>query len=152
MQPPDFTSTRRHLPHWTLSGSTYYVTFRLAAGELTPGERRIVLEHIKSGHGQFYDLAAVTVMPDHVHILFKPHDGFTLSRVMKGIKGVSARILNQQRNTNGRVWQEESWDRVIRDAAEFDEKLQYMNDNPLKSGLIADGNAYDGWYFNPDFE
>ena len=71
---------------------------------------------------------------------------------MKGIKGVSARLLNQQRNTNGRVWQEESWDRVIRDAAEFDEKLQYMNDNPLKLGLIADATAYDGWYFNPDFE
>jgi putative transposase len=151
MQPPGFSSTRRHLPHWALLGSTYYVTFHLAVDELTPSERRIVLDHVKAGHGRFYDLAAVSVMPDHVHVIFKPGEGFTPSRIMKGIKGASARLLNLQRNMKGRVWQEESWDRIIRDATEFDEKLQYMYDNPVKVGLVADGDAYDGWYFNPDF-
>ena len=70
---------------------------------------------------------------------------------MKGIKGVSARLLNQHRNTKGRVWQEESWDRIIRDANDFDEKVQYMYDNPVRTGLVSDADAYDGWYFNPDF-
>jgi putative transposase len=151
MQPPGFSSTRRHLPHWTLPGSTYYVTFHLAVGELAPADRRIVLDHVKAGHGRFYDLAAVSVMPDHVHVIFKPREGFTPSRIMKGIKGASARLLNLQRNTTGRVWEEESWDRILRDAAEFDEKLQYVYDNPVKAGLVTDGDTYDGWYFNPDF-
>jgi hypothetical protein len=62
MLPPGFVSTRRHLPHWTLPGSAYYVTFHLAAGELTPAERRIVLDHVKSGHGRFYDLAALSMI------------------------------------------------------------------------------------------
>ena len=88
MPEPRLTITRRHLPHWSLPGSTYYVTFRLAAGELLPEQRRIVLEHVKAGHGRFYELAAATVMPDHVHLLFKPLGGFDLSRIMKGIKGV----------------------------------------------------------------
>ena len=151
MQQPGFKSTRRHLPHWALSGSIYYVTFHLVVGELTPVERRIVMDHVKSGHARFYDLAAATVMPDHVHLIFKPHEGVDPSRIMKGIKGVSARLLNQHRTTSGRVWQEESWDRIIRDATEFDEKLEYMYNNPVNAGLVADGDAYDGWYFNSDF-
>lgn len=103
MQEPRLTINRRRLPHWFLPGSTYYVTFRLAAGELLAEERRLVLEHIKAGHGRFYELAAATVMPDHVHLLFKPTGDITLSRIMKGIKGVSARLLNERRNTKGRI-------------------------------------------------
>ncbi len=47
MQEPILAITRRRLPHWTLPGSTYYVTFHLAVGELSPDERRIVLGHVR---------------------------------------------------------------------------------------------------------
>jgi len=151
MLEPQLNITRRHLPHWTFPGSTYYVTFNLASGELSAVERQIVLEHVKSGHGRFYDLAAATVMPDHVHIIFKPLAQFDPSLIMKGIKGVSARLLNLHRNAVGCVWQEESWDHILRSVEEFDEKLQYMYNNPIKAGLVADGDLYNGWYFNPDF-
>ncbi len=90
-------------------------------------------------------------MPDHVHLLLKPLATFDLVRVMMGIKGASARLLNKHRKTTGRVWQQESWDRIIRDVAEFDEKLQYMYDNPVKAGLVVDGSTYEGWFINPDF-
>ena len=148
---PGFSSIRRHLPHWTLPGSTYYATFHLDAGELSYVERRIVLDHLKSGHGRFYDLAAVSVMPDHVHVIFKPQGDHTPSRIMKGMKGVSARLLNEHRHSNGRVWQDESWDRILRNAAEYDEKVQYMYDNPVNAGLVTDADTYDGWFFNSDF-
>ena len=151
MREPLLKITQRRLPHWTLPGSTYYVTFHLAVGELFVVERKIILDHLKSGTGRFYNLAAVTVMPDHVHLIIKPLCDYDLSQIMKGIKGVSARLLNKHRNTKGSVWQEESWDRVLRDVDEFEEKLQYMYDNPVKAGLVTDGDAYDGWYINPDF-
>ena len=148
---PRLSKTRRHLPHWTLTGSTYFVTFHTVSGALSADERRIVLEHVKSGKGRFYDLAAVTVMPDHAHLLLKPIAGFDLSRIMKGIKGARHRLVNRHRNGQGNVWQDESWDRIVRDIDEFQEKLEYMYNNPVKEGLVADGDAYDGWYFNPDF-
>jgi REP element-mobilizing transposase RayT len=151
MEEPRLTITFRRLPHWTLPGSTYFITFRLATGTLDIVERRMVLEHVKSGHAQFYGLAAAVVMPDHVHLILKPLRGFTLSRIMKGIKGVAARRLNQHRKTSGQVWQDESWDRILRDAREFEEKLQYMYNNPLKAGLATDGSLYEGWFYNPDF-
>jgi len=95
--------------------------------------------------------AAAVVLPDHVHLLVKPQPGFTLSRVMKGIKGACARRLNQLRNAKGRVWQEESWDRIIRDVAEFEEKLQYMYENPVRRGLVQRAEDCDAWYCHADF-
>jgi hypothetical protein len=69
---------------------------------------------------------------------------------MKGIKGVSAKLINAARGDSGRIWQDESWDRIIRDAGEFDEKLQYMAENPVRAGLIGPDEEYDGWYRSPD--
>ncbi len=151
MHEPGLRITRRHLPHWTLTGSVYFVTFRLLQGSLTQEERKLILEHLRSGEGRYYDLAAATVMPEHVHLLIKPLADFSLSRIMKGIKGVSARRLDLLRRGSGSIWQDESWDRIMRDAAEFEEKLQYMLDNPVKLGLVQQGEDYDGWYFNPKF-
>ena len=111
---PELRITRRRLPHWQAEGSIYFITFRLARGVLTADERRLVLDHIKSGNAQFYHLIAVVVMSDHVHALMTLSWGMELSRVVKGIKGVSARLLNQMRGTRGAVWQDEWWDRIVR--------------------------------------
>jgi putative transposase len=70
---------------------------------------------------------------------------------MKGIKSVSARKVNQLRETSGTIWQDESWDRIMRSEDDFVEKLQYMADNPVKAGLVATIEDYDAWYFNPAF-
>ena len=137
---------RRRLPHWRLGGSTYFVTFRLAERALTADERNVVLAHIRSGHRSYYTLVAITVMPDHVHSLIKPDRGVSLSRVLKGIKGVSARRVNTLRGTGGSLWQDESWDRIVRDESELREKLAYMVDNADRKGLAQDGWEYDGWY------
>jgi len=139
---------QRRLPHWTMDGSTYFITFRVLRGELTGLERKIVLDHVKSGADRFYTLIAATVMPDHVHVLLTPRAGWELSRIMKGMKGVSAHLLNQHRREAGRVWQDESWDRIVRDQKELDEKLEYMLDNPVKKELVSDPWQYDGWYYN----
>jgi thiamine-phosphate diphosphorylase len=140
--------TRRRLPHWTLDGSTYFVTFRVLHGELTESERQIVLEHIKSGSNKFYLLIAAVIMPDHAHILIQPKVGYDLSRIGKGIKGVSAQLLNVSRGSTGTIWQDESWDRIMRDQNELDEKLAYMFDNPARKGLAEDGWLYPCWYYN----
>ena len=151
MEEPVLHVTRRHLPHWTLAGSTYYVTFHVMQGSFSAAERAVVMDHIRAGQPQFYQLAAAVVMPDHVHLLIKPQPGFSLSRVMKGMKGACARRLNELRSAHGRVWHEESWDRIIRDVAEFEEKLQYMYENPVRRGLVERTEDYDTWYCNPDF-
>ena len=141
---------RRNLPHWTLRGGTYYVTFRLHRDvkPLDPTERALVLSHLRDGDGKFYDLFAAVVMPDHVHCVLRPREGIELARIMKGTKGVSARLVNEARGARGTLWQDESWDRIVRDQNELEEKVRYMLDNPVRKGLVADGWDYDGWYVN----
>ncbi|MCX6640789.1 MAG: transposase [bacterium] len=143
--------SRRHLPHWTLEGATYYVTFNILEGEILPEEQQMILEQIKMFHAKSYILIAAIVMPDHVHILLTPYKGFPLSRIMKGLKGTTARLLNIRRGTSGSFWQTESYDRIIRDVDELEEKLNYMYNNPLKRGLVDVPQNYLGWYFNPDY-
>ncbi len=142
--------TRRRLPHWALEGRIYFVTFRLSREPLTSAEVRLVRNHIIAGHNQFYDLLAVTVMPDHVHLLLRPKQGKTLSQVMKGIKGVAAWRLNADRGRKGSVWQDESFDRIVRDQAELLEKLQYMFLNPVKVGLTDRPWEYEGWFLSEE--
>ena len=140
--------TRRQLPHWALVGSVYFVTFRLQRGRLDAAERALVLEHLRSGDPVFYRLFIAVVMPDHVHALLQPEDQVGLSRIMKGIKGVSARKLNQRRGTHGSIWQDESHDRIIRDERELRQKAEYILSNPIRAGLVEDAWSYDHWYLN----
>jgi len=146
--------TRRKLPHWTLKGSTYFVTFRTAKRQagmpilLSDEEQKLVLEHVINHNERFYMLIATVVMPDHVHLLLVPEEKYRLSRIMKGIKGVTARHINLKRGTSDSIWFEESFDRIIRDQKELDEKLNYMLNNPVKKNLVDDPWQYHGWYFN----
>jgi YbgC/YbaW family acyl-CoA thioester hydrolase len=151
MAEPQLRIRRRNLPHWCLDGSIYFITFRAASQVLSIDERRLVLQHIKGGHEKFYYLAATVVMPDHVHLLLIPKEPYSLSRIMKGIKGVTARKINLARGTAGKIWQDECWDRIVRDDKEFEEKLQYMADNPVKAGLATSIEEYDSWYCNLGF-
>ncbi len=140
--------TRRHLPHWSLAGVTYFVTFRLRAKPLSRAEISLVKQHLLFGHTRYYKLLAAQVMPDHVHLILRPHPPFSLSRILKGIKGATARKLNRRRRRRGSLWQDESFDRIIRSEKEFREILDYMFRNPVSTGLAADPLSYVGWYLN----
>ncbi|MCK9410555.1 MAG: transposase [Bacteroidetes bacterium] len=138
----------RHLPHWEAEGAIYFVTFRAKNKILDVEEQKIVLDHVVKGNEIFYTLIAIIVMPDHVHILLFPLPSYTLRRIMKGIKGVAARKINNLKGMNGTVWQDESFDRIIRDEKELKVKLFYMLNNPVKQGLTDDPWNYHGWWFN----
>lgn len=142
MAEPKLTLTRRHLPHWDLPGSTYFVTFRVYRGWMSESEQQLVLDHIVSGDGKFYRLIAAVVMPDHVHLIFSPREGVSLSRVMKGIKGVSANRVNAARSTRGTFWQDEYHDRILRSEDELIEKARYLLENPARAGLVEPGEPY----------
>ena len=142
--------TRRHLPHWTLAGSTYFITFRTKEKRLAAEEQRLVLDHIKKGDGRYYTLIAATVMPDHVHVILRPEGEYTISRVMKGMKGASARCIKEMRKTLGSVWQGESFDMIIRNKIDLLTTANYVLENSLKAGLTDDSWNYPGFYCRSD--
>ena len=101
-----------------------------------------------AGDGKFFDLIVGCVMPDHVHLILRPleqspNEYFDLGRIMKGIKGTSAQQINRFRNRSGNsFWQEESYNRMIRNGAEFKETFSYVVNNPVVEGLCDEPEDY----------
>ncbi len=152
-QTNDLLVKKRHLPHWQLKSSYYFITFRTIKNYFLSDETiKITLFHIIGGNKKYYHLVSCVVLNDHVHLIIMPNDGYDISRILKGIKGVSARKINKFLNRSGSVWQDESFDRIIRDEKELNEKINYMLNNPLKRGLTDNAFAYIGWYLNEYYD
>jgi ATP-dependent DNA helicase RecG len=139
---------RPNLPRWTLSEATYFITFSTDQHHiLSKQEQKIVFDHILEGAQEFYRLLATVIMPDHVHILLQPLDDYTLSEILKGIKGVSANKMNKTRSQPDTIWQSESFDWIIRSQKDLEEKLLYMSNNPIKAGLVEQIEDYPFQHF-----
>ncbi len=127
----------RHLPQLETPQSTYLVTFRCRDGlSLSAEAREIVLSAIRYWDGVRIDLDAAVVMPDHVHIMLRVLEGQPLSAVLQSIKGFSSRAVNQLLRRKGAFWLDESFDHIIRHEQEWEEKVAYIRDNPVKGGLV----------------
>ena len=95
-------------------------------------ENTIAYEHEKS-----CEIISWVIMPNHVHLLLRPLEGQSLSDIMKRIKGVSARKINQATDSSGSVWHPDYFDRFIRDADHFTKTVDYIENNPVKAGLCV---------------
>jgi adenine-specific DNA methylase/REP element-mobilizing transposase RayT len=129
-----FTIYRRKLPHWRLEGSTYFLTCRLHRNQadLKPEERSLVASALRHFEGSRYKLLAYVVLNDHVHVLVEPLSGHTLTKITHAWKSFTAHELQREFGRQGVIWQDESFDRIVRDESELQEKAQYIQDNPLK--------------------
>ena len=134
MPEPLFYAYRRRLPHWRLTGATYFVTWRLACGQqdLTPSERTLLVQALKHFEHQRYELAAYVVMNDHVHVVVMPLAEHRLEEIVRSWKSYTARTFQRETGRCGNVWLVESFDRIVRDDAELLEKAQYILNNPRK--------------------
>jgi len=118
---------------------------------LAPKERQIVKESILHWQGVKWTVHALTVMPDHTHILATSQEKsegewHSLSDILHSVKRHSARQINHLRGRRGSLWQPESFDRIVRDEEEFDEKANYILSNAVNAGLVEDGWLYDGFW------
>ncbi len=125
----------RRLPHWRLDGATYLVTWRLLSGiyKLDDDERRLVMGALRYFDGDRCRLFAAVVMDNHVHALVEPLRPWRLEQLTHSWKSYTANRLQRRsgRPWEGAVWQDESFDRVIRNVDEFQQKVHYIMNNPF---------------------
>ena len=114
----------------------YFVTWRLdqEQPELNHLERDVIVSILKYFDNQRYELFAFVIMPDHVHLLVKATNGFLLHQIVHTWKSYSAYKLQRDFSRRNRVWQDEYFDRIVRDHDELMEKAQYILNNPFKIG------------------
>ena len=138
----------------------------------------VVKDALHYREGKDYKLITYTIMPNHVHIIFKPinfvertglsgYDGllaqthtrnerrissfYKVTEIMKSLKWYTAKEANKILNRKGMFWQHESYDHVIRDEKELKKLVEYVLNNPVKIGLTDDPYNYQWSYFNPKY-
>jgi len=88
-----------------------------------------------------YSLHAYAIMPNHVHMLATP--AVPLAILTKSLKGISAKRANTILRRTGQVfWQEESYDHLVRDSREFEKIQNYIEQNPVRAGLVTRAGDY----------
>jgi len=80
-------------------------------------------------------VSCYVVMPNHVHAVIKPLGEYELEDILNGMKGGVARRTNAELGRSGILWEQESYDRIIRDEEHLYRVVQYIARNPLKAGL-----------------
>ncbi len=141
-------SYRRTLPHLQKDYRPIFVTFAtVRRWRLSEAMRGLALDSCLQEHGRKIQLHAAVVMPDHVHIIFTPlrdKEGwlYSLPDIMRSLKGRAAHNINHALHRSGPVWQEEFLDHGLRCNESLAEKVEYVCQNPLRAGLVQDGEPY----------
>jgi len=94
-------------------------------------------------------------MPDHVHLLLSPlrdEDGwpYRLVDIMQCLKGATAHRINKLLERSGPVWEEESFDHVLRSDESLREKAEYIRENPVRAGLVREAEDYRWLWGGPE--
>ena len=75
-------------------------------------------------------------MPNHVHALIETKAGFPLEGVVHSWKSYTAKQINKILGRRGQVWEEDYFDRYIRDQKHLANEIDYIEQNPVKAGLV----------------
>ena len=89
-----------------------------------------------------YRLHGFVVMPDHFHTLLTPADTIALERAVQFMKGGSSRALREKLLYKFPIWQRGFSDHRIRDAADCEQHLRYLTNNPVEKHLAAAAAEY----------
>jgi len=112
----------------------------------------VVQEALLNRYSDLYQLWAYVVMANHVHVFLCPRlieqanappdadpQYVPLAKMTQSLKGFTALESNKLLNRTGQTfWQDESYDHWARDEEEFYRIIAYIENNPVKAGLVTD--------------
>jgi REP element-mobilizing transposase RayT len=136
---------RRDLPHLQRDYKPHFLTFCT--------HHRWILSGMTTT--TFKSMVRRCSCRQHVHMIFMPlidqlrSEVIPFARITKAIKGASAHLINRQLGHKGTVWQEESFDHVLRSSEGLDQKIRYVLDNPIRHGLVQDCSEYPWMWRSP---
>lgn len=117
---------------------------------------QLVADRMHKFDGEYYELEAFTIMPNHVHLLIDTslqteNEGidvesnyFQLDKIMQMIKGGSAIEANKILGRKGTFWMKDSYDHYIRNERDWENTLEYIINNPVNAGLVEN---WKDWKF-----
>lgn len=126
---------------------------------LDNGVAQIVTDSLHFWNDERIDLIAYCIMPNHVHAAFtlitettKSGRANSLKPLMHSIKSYSAHEANKVLKVNGDFWEEETYDRLVRDSDDLRRIVRYILTNPVKAGLCCDWESWKWTYIKPEYD
>ncbi len=103
-----------------------------------------IKEFLLKQDGDLYDLVSFSIMPNHLHILFKQK--MEIARTVQRLKGASSAGINKILQRKGVFWEKGYFDKAIRDEKHFDTVYDYIRKNAVKAGLQDAKERFYGIY------
>ncbi|MHB9296667.1 hypothetical protein PilKf_02442 [Pillotina sp. SPG140] len=130
----------------TYLGYTYHVTFEINRWLMelkNPVIKALLIKIIAEAHRKYgFKLWNFCIMDNHVHFLITPDKDVSLSVIMKWIKMVFAIRWNKMHGVTGHVWGDRFHARVIESSEDFLRVFRYINQNPVKAGLVRQAKEW----------
>jgi REP element-mobilizing transposase RayT len=95
-------------------------------------------------HGAY--VGAYVLMPDHLHLFVALEDEQTLASWMKSLKNSLSKAM-RVRGISAPHWQKGFFDHVLRSDESYEQKWEYVRDNPVRAGLTK---KWDDWSYRGD--
>ncbi|BDS08478.1 hypothetical protein NT6N_35180 [Oceaniferula spumae] len=95
-----------------------------------PANSKIVADTLLFFDAERYTLGDFIIMPNHVYLVVKPQDGWKLSELLHSWKRFSSRKINEHMQREGKLWQPESYDHIVRNEAQLKRIQAYIKNNP----------------------
>ena len=131
----------RRLPTIQIAAPIFFVTFCCARQRALLASERVHQEFIqfakKSPEIIEAHVGRYVLMPDHAHVFLACEGSEPLSRWVKAIKGVLAAYWRTAA-MNGPFWQKGYFDHLLRSDESYEEKWDYVLNNPVRKGLVTD--------------
>ncbi len=113
---------RGRLPHWRADDVHYYVTFRHRRA-LSDDEREILFHQLFRTHGRQFEVSGLWVGPETSELIFTVDQALELSEVIEKAKQKAGKLILKKSGERFPPFYHESFDRIIRDEAEFEERI-----------------------------
>jgi type I restriction enzyme R subunit len=96
---------------------------------------KIVAESLLHFDGDRYELTDFVIMPNHVHLLVAFPDESSMLRQCDSWKHFMATKISAALARNGRFWQQDGFDHLVRSLEQFEHLRKYIAENPHRANL-----------------
>ncbi len=137
---------RGRLPHWRADNESYYVTFKHKR-PLEESERSTLMSHLEKAQRRKLDYAILCVLPEVTEMIFRVQEApsgepYELSDVVEKAKQKAGRQIMKKTGEKWPPFWFESYDRILRDEAEYEEFFLRILESPVGEGLCEDSAEY----------
>lgn len=142
----NFRIWQGRLPHWRADDVTYYVTFRHSR-PLDDTERDTLLKAILNSEGRTLFFQIACVLPERTEMIFRlngieENRQAEFAKIIEGAKRKAGKQIIKSTGERFPPFWEESYDRIIRDETEYEDRMMTILESPVSSELAESPETY----------